>query len=234
MPLIRREPVVVAPGAVHLPDWLDDRAQHDLADSCRHWVTAAGGVRAPRMPRGGVMSVGIACLGWHWFPYGYSRTVDDGDGRRVTAFPDPLRALSGRGVTDAAAIEPLVVGDDGPAPAGGGGRSGPGFRPDVALVNWYGPGARMGMHADRDEHSPSPVVSISLGDSCIFRFGTPARRGRPWTDVVLESGDLFVFGGPSRLAYHGVPRVIEGTGAPALVGPGGRWNITVRETGLVG
>jgi alkylated DNA repair protein (DNA oxidative demethylase) len=88
------------------------------------------------------------------------------------------------------------------------------------------------MHADRDERSPAPVVSVSLGDSCVFRFGTPAGRGRPWTDVVLESGDLFVFGGPSRLAFHGVPKVFSGTGDPAIGLDRGRFNVTLRETGL--
>jgi alkylated DNA repair protein (DNA oxidative demethylase) len=90
----------------------------------------------------------------------------------------------------------------------------------------------MGMHADRDEASPAPVVSLSLGDSCVFRFGTAAGRGRPWTDVVLGSGDLFVFGGPSRLAFHGVPRVLAGTADPAVGIEAGRFNITVRQSGL--
>ena len=74
----------------------------------------------------------------------------------------------------------------------------------------------MGMHADRDERSAAPVVSLSLGDTCVFRFGTAARPGPTWTDVVLESGDLFVFGGPSRRAFHGVPKVLPGTGDPAI------------------
>jgi alkylated DNA repair protein (DNA oxidative demethylase) len=172
------------------------------------------------------MSVGIACFGWHWFPYGYSRTVDDQDGRSVAEFPSPLGALSRRAVADASAVEPAVDAGGGSTPSDAGA--------DVALINWYAPGNHMGMHVDRDERSPAPVVSVSLGDSCIFRFGNPARRGRPWTDLVLESGDLFVFGGPSRLAYHGVPKVLDGTGAPALLGSGGRWNITVRVTGLDG
>ena len=120
-----------------------------------------------------------------------------------------------------------------PVPVGGPGVEGVAcFEPDVALVNWYGPGARMGMHVDRDEHAHAPVVSLSVGDSCVFRFGTSAGRGRPWTDVLLESGDLFVFGGPSRLAYHGVPKVLPETGDPAVgVGPG-RFNVTVRQSGL--
>ncbi|MBB1031644.1 alpha-ketoglutarate-dependent dioxygenase AlkB, partial [Dietzia sp. SLG310A2-38A2] len=110
----------------------------------------------------------------------------------------------------------------------------PSYTPDAALVNLYGRDATMGLHQDRDEASAAPVVSLSLGDACTFRFGTPLHRGRPYTDVRLESGDLVVFGGPSRMAFHGVPRVFDGT-APAWcrdvlgVGPG-RVNITLRET----
>jgi len=162
------------------------------------------------------MSVEMACLGWHWFPYGYSLTVVDGDGRTVAPFPDELGELGRRAVADAYQ-DP------------GAGRA---FRPDVALINWYGPTARMGMHADRDERIAAPVVSLSLGETCIFRFGNTVTRNRPWTDVELESGDLFVFGGPSRLAYHGVPKLLPGTGDPGIGLPEGRYNITLRQTGL--
>jgi alkylated DNA repair protein (DNA oxidative demethylase) len=88
------------------------------------------------------------------------------------------------------------------------------------------------MHADRDERDPSPVVSFSLGDTGVFRFGSVIDRGRPWVDVPLESGDLFVFGGPARLAFHGVPKVLAGTSDPATGVGGGRLNITVRCSGL--
>lgn len=223
--LFPRVPEIVAPGAVLLPGWLTFDEQRDLVDSCRRWGTEAGGFHSPRV-RGGVMSVQIACLGWHWMPYRYSRRVEDGDGRPVPPLPGPLADLSRRAVDDALALEPglsatLPAAVDGSAP----------YVPDVALINWYRPGARMGMHVDRDERSPAPVVSISLGDSCTFRFGSPAGRSRPWTDVLLESGDLFVFGGPARLAYHGVPKVVPATGPPGL-GVEGRLNVTVRQSGL--
>lgn len=222
--LFGREPETVTPGAVLLPGWLDIDDQRSLAESCRRWGAEAGGFRAPHMPRGGVMSVEIACLGWHWYPYRYSRQVDDGDGRPVPPFPDRLGQLSGQAVADARTVDPSVdgqtVGDGDP------------YRPDVALINWYGTGARMGMHVDRDERSPAAVVSFSLGDSCTFRFGTPLGRGRPWTDLLLESGDVFVFGGPSRLAYHGVPRIIPGSSDPQVGVSDGRFNITVRQSGL--
>jgi alkylated DNA repair protein (DNA oxidative demethylase) len=228
--LVPREPAVVAPGAVHLPGWLDLESQRELVAACKTWSEQAGGLRSHRMPRGGVMSVQITCLGWHWYPYRYSRTVDDGDGQPVAAFPRWLSDLAQRAVNDACALDARVaaqqlIADAGPVSE---------YEPDVALVNWYGPGARMGMHADRDEASAAPVVSLSVGDTCVFRMGSAAHRGRPWTDVELESGDLFVFGGPSRRAFHGVPNVLADTVAPGTGLEHGRFNVTVRQTGLAG
>ena len=161
------------------------------------------------------MSVQMVCLGWHWAPYRYTRTADDVDGAPVTPFPSWLGELGRRAVRDAF---------DDPALAAG-------YAPDVALVNLYADGARMGMHQDRDERSDDPVVSLSLGDACTFRFGNTVNRGRPYTDVELASGDLFVFGGPARFAFHGVPKVHPGS-APDGIGLTGRLNITMRVTGL--
>jgi DNA oxidative demethylase len=214
--LIRRPRAEVAPGAVHVPGWLSTDEQAELVAAGRDWARPPAGMRATRLPSGGVMSVQTVCLGWHWIPYRYSRTADDGDGAPVKPFPGWLAELGRRAVADA-------YGDPGAAGA---------YRPDVALVNFYDEKARMGMHADREERSPAPVVSLSLGAACIFRFGNTQSRNRPWTDVELPSGDLFVFGGPSRLAYHGVPRIIPGTGVPGIGLPSGRLNITLRESGL--
>jgi alkylated DNA repair protein (DNA oxidative demethylase) len=213
-PRARRE---IAPGAVHLPDWLSTERQRELLAACRAWARPPAGLRTVRVG-GGVMSVRQLSLGWHWYPYGYARTVVDGDGAPVKPFPAWLGEWARR-VVAAAAIEP----DEG---------AGPAAHPfDIALVNFYGPKARMGMHRDSDERSPAPVVSFSLGDACDFRFGNVAGRGRPWTDVELRGGDAFVFGGPSRLAYHGVPRTRPGSGPPEL-GLDGRINVTVRASGL--
>jgi alkylated DNA repair protein (DNA oxidative demethylase) len=109
-----------------------------------------------------------------------------------------------------------------------------GYAPDAALVNFYDGAARMGMHQDKEERSAAPVVSLSIGDACVFRFGNTETRNRPYTDVELLSGDLFVFGGPSRFAFHGVPKVRQGTADPAVGLRSGRLNITLRETGLPG
>lgn len=209
--LFPRARTQVAPGAVHLPDWLDAAQQRALLDACRDWARPPAGLRTVRTPGGGTMTARQVCLGRHWYPYAYARTVVDGDGAPVKPFPRWLGELGRRAVRD-------TLG--GPAPDY-----------DIALINFYDADARMGMHRDSDEKSDAPVVSLSLGDTCVFRFGNVETRTRPYTDVELRSGDLFVFGGPSRLAYHGVPRVHAGTAPPPL-GLTGRLNITLRVSGL--
>ena len=78
----------------------------------------------------------------------------------------------------------------------------------------------------------APVVTISLGDTCTFRFAGVDRRTGPFTDIELRSGDLLVFGGENRRIFHGVPKVLPGTAPDGLGLPPGRLSITVRETGL--
>ncbi|MFE5731846.1 alpha-ketoglutarate-dependent dioxygenase AlkB family protein [Streptomyces sp. NPDC056528] len=203
--LFPRERVVVAPGAVHVPAWLSFPRQRELVDACREWGRGPFPYRRTVLPGGGVMSVRSLCLGRQWVPYRYLDAVG-------APLPGWLVSLGREAVAEA-------YGDHG------------GFAPDTALVNFYAPGARMGMHQDREERSGAPVVSLSLGDRCVFRFGNAEGRGRPHRDVELVSGDLFVFGGPSRWAHHGVPRVFPGTAEPGL-GLRGRLNITLRETGI--
>ncbi|GGL86283.1 alkylated DNA repair protein [Streptomyces fumigatiscleroticus] len=203
----------IAPGAVHVPDWLDAGAQRGLLGACREWARPPAGLRTVRTPGGGTMTARQVCLGWHWYPYGYARTVVDGDGAPVKPFPAWLGELGRRAVADAL-----------------GEREAASAAYDIALINFYDAEARMGMHRDSDERSDAPVVSLSLGDTCVFRFGNTENRGRPWTDVELRSGDLFVFGGPARLAHHGVPRVHAGTAPPEL-GLTGRLNVTLRVGG---
>jgi len=214
--LIPRPRLQVAPGAVHVPGWLTLDEQHALVAACRAWATGPVPIRHTRLPNGGVMSVRTVCVGWHWQPYRYTRTADDVNGAPVAPFPDWLVALGRRALADA--YESETAGD--------------GYTPDTALINFYDGQARMGMHQDKDERSGAPVVSLTIGDSCVFRFGNTETRTRPYTDVELASGDLFVFGGPSRYAYHGVPKVHPGTGDPATGLAAGRLNITLRETGL--
>jgi alkylated DNA repair protein (DNA oxidative demethylase) len=99
--------------------------------------------------------------------------------------------------------------------------------PEACLINFYGPDAKMGLHQDRDEADfDAPVVSLSLGDTGLFRVGG-TKRGDPTRSVRLASGDACVLGGAARLAFHGVDRILPGTST--LLAEGGRINLTMRR-----
>ncbi|WP_256762662.1 alpha-ketoglutarate-dependent dioxygenase AlkB family protein [Luteococcus japonicus] len=210
-----RPAVELPAGAHHLPGFLPLEEQRWLVERFHEW---GRGPVPPRYPLigGYPMSVQSVCLGWHWNPGRLTRRAVDQNGELVPPVPDWMVRLGHRALLRA-------TGDDEAA------RS---YVPDCALVNWYEPSARMGMHQDKEERDPAPVVSFSIGDSCRFRFGNTETRNKPYMDLELRSGDLFVFGGPSRLAFHGVTRIMPDT-APAGLGlPPGRINITLRVSGL--
>lgn len=99
--------------------------------------------------------------------------------------------------------------------------------PEACLVNFYAEGAKMGLHQDRDEKDfDAPIVSVSLGDDCLFRVGG-TKRADPTVSMRLGSGDVVVLSGPSRLAFHGVDRIYPGTSL--LLSHGGRINLTLRR-----
>ena len=103
--------------------------------------------------------------------------------------------------------------------------------PEACLVNFYEPSAKMGLHQDRDEQEfNAPVVSISLGDTCLFRIGG-TKRDDPTRSLRLASGDVVVLGGPSRLAFHSVDRIYPGTSTLLAdwFPEGGRINLTLRR-----
>ena len=205
------------PGVVHITSWLDLEAQRELVRAFRRWAAPPAGLRHPRVPTGHLMSVQSVCLGWHWRPYEYSRFADDTDGAPVKPLPREVVEL-------AQAAVGAAYGAHSPAALA--------FAPDAAIVNLYAPGARLGIHQDGDEPADAPVVTISLGDACVFRLAGVDRRTAPFTDIDMRSGDLLVFGGPNRLIHHGVPKVHPDTAPPGLDLPPGRLSITVRETGL--
>jgi alkylated DNA repair protein (DNA oxidative demethylase) len=166
----------------------------------------------PTVRGGGRMHVRMLCLGRHWNPllYRYESTRADYDGQPVPPLPGEWSDLAAQIAADA------------------------GFdcRPDICLINFYDADGRMGLHQDKDESPASladgaPVVSISLGDTARFLFGGVKRRD-PVESLLLESGDAFTFGGPARLRYHGVSRIIPGT-APAELRLDGRFNLTFRK-----
>lgn len=213
--LIPRPRRTLAPGAVHVPGWLDPDRQRALVTTCREWALQGPGIRAATLPSGATMSVRTVCLGWHWIPYRYSRTRDDQDGSPVAPFPAWLGGIGRAAVATAYADAERAAA----------------YQPDIALINHYDADARMGLHQDKDEDVLEPVVSLSIGAPCLFRFGNTEHRGKPWTDVELHSGDLVVFGDASRLAYHGVPKLLPAHDVPDTGLGGGRLNITLRVSG---
>jgi alkylated DNA repair protein (DNA oxidative demethylase) len=99
--------------------------------------------------------------------------------------------------------------------------------PDCCLINLYRDKAKMGLHQDRDEKDVSAaVVGVSLGDEALFRIGSATRGGKT-ASLALASGDVIAFGGPARLAYHGIDRIRPGTSR--LVPGGGRLSLTLRR-----
>lgn len=205
-------PEALGPGAAWLRGYLPLDEQRNVIQRCRALMEGPAGGYVPTVRGGGKMHVRMLCLGRHWNPrtYTYEQTRADHDGAPVGPVPPEFVALASR-----------VAGDAGYV-----------FEPDLCLINFYGPDGRMGLHQDKDESRASidagePVVSLSIGDTARFLFGGLRRRD-PVQTILLESGDVFVFGGASRLRYHGVTRIIPGT-APADLGLEGRFNLTFRR-----
>lgn len=204
--------IQVASGATWLRSWLSLDDQSRLVAECRARMDGPGGGYVPTVRGGGRMRVRMMCLGRHWNPltYTYQSTRLDHDGLPVGPVPDAWIDMA-----SAAAREAGFV-----------------FQPDICLINLYGAEGRMGLHQDKDEGAAAlkaglPVVSVSLGDTARFLFGGTRRRD-PVDTRFLESGDAFVFGGPARLRYHGVSRIIPGTAPPELALTG-RLNLTFRQ-----
>lgn len=145
----------LASGAIHIPDWLTLEEQQQLLHQCREWAKPPAGLYTPKMADGKPLSVRVLCLGWHWYPYKYSKTRDDSDRLPCKSFPPRLNDLAHRALQDTLPQYNR-------------------FAPDVAIVNWYDSNAKLGMHTDRSEsalvrNAGSPIISVSLGDSCLFR-----------------------------------------------------------------
>lgn len=209
----------VIPGVVHLPGFLSLEESRALVEQARGLARqVAGTPTAMVRPEvgAGQMSVYILSLGYHWQtkPYRYVRSVD---GARVPALPENYQGLVDRVLDRAAAVSDEL------SPWRGR------MRAETALVNFYPPGSHMGMHVDGNEESGAPVVSLSIGQSALFRMGNPDNRGHPYRDVSLLSGDAIVFGGPARRNYHGIPAVQPGTTPEGCGLKDGRINITIRE-----
>lgn len=182
---------------------LDVAAQTQVIDALRPVLKAAP-LFSPDTPYGKPMSVRMTsagAVGWYSDKSGYRYADTHPTGVEWPAIPAPL----------------MQIWDD---------VTGLDREPDCCLINYYGEGARMGMHQDKDEADFSwPVVSVSLGDDGMFRIGNTTRGGKT-ESIWLNSGDVVVMGGPARLTYHGVDRIRFKSSK--LLPKGGRINLTFR------
>lgn len=199
--------ITIAPGVTLTTNYLDRAARDGLLAAVRA-VIAAAPLYVPRMPRSGQpMSVRMTNCG----PLGW--VTDTARGYRYqSTHPEtgapwpPIPEILLRAWRDLAGY---------PHP------------PEACLVNYYAPDARMGLHQDKDEQDfAAPVVSLSLGETGLFRIGG-CKRSDPTVSLQLASGDAVVLGGEGRLAFHGVDRILPGTST--LLPEGGRINLTLRR-----
>ncbi|HEV7327187.1 MAG TPA: alpha-ketoglutarate-dependent dioxygenase AlkB [Bosea sp. (in: a-proteobacteria)] len=198
--------LAVAPGVTHWPGYLDAGEQAALVAELREAARQAP-FYVPRMPKTGkpfsVRMTNCGSLGW----------VSDDRGYRYQPLhpetgapwpPIPARLLR--------AWEELA---------------GYPHPPEACLVNFYEPSAKMGLHQDRDEQDfDAPVLSLSLGDTAVFRIGGTSRGGKT-VSLKLASGDALAFGGEARLAFHGIDRILAGSSS--LLPQVGRINLTLRR-----
>lgn len=198
--------IELSSGLIHLPAFFSRAEQEALVADLRD-VVAAAPLFTPLMPRTGkpfsVRMTNCGQLGW----------VSDTQGgyRYQTTHPETAEPWP-----DIPALALKAWGAGGYA-----------HGPEACLVNYYDASARMGLHQDRDEAAlDAPVVSISLGDSCLFRFGGTERKGAT-KSVRLHSGDVVLIGGAARLCFHGVDRIMAGSST--LLPRGGRINLTLRR-----
>lgn len=194
-------------GAVLLTGFARSREQA-LLDAIEQ-VAAAAPFRQMQTPGGHTMSVAMTNCGdqgWVTDRRGYRyQTTDPEQASAWPPMPPVFRQLALEAASEAGFR---------------------GFDPDVCLINRYQPGARMGLHQDRDERDFSqPIVSVSLGTPVTFQLGGLERRDKP-VRVPLQHGDVVVWGGPARLRYHGVLTLKRGT--HPLTGDL-RYNLTFRR-----
>lgn len=204
-------PTTIADGLVLFQGRLSPAHQRTLWDACRALADGPVPMYTPTVRGGKKMSVGMLCLGKHWngLTYKYEASRSDYDGLAVPPIPAEMAAIA-RDAASEAGFE---------------------MRADLCIMNFYDADAKMGVHQDKDEPPETiaagiPIVSVSLGDDARFVIGGLSRR-EPTSAVMLHSGDVLVMGGPSRLRFHGVTRILPGT-APQGTGPG-RFNLTFRQ-----
>lgn len=199
------------PGLSLYQGFISTEHQRELWAACRSLADGAIPMYQPIVRGGKKMSVGMLCLGRHWNALTYTYEPSRSDYDKLPAPPIPPAFVE---IASSAAE-----------------RAGYTFVPDICIMNFYSAESRMGVHQDKDESPETlaagvPIVSASIGDAARFVVGGLNRKD-PTRPLILRSGDVLVMGGPSRLRFHGVTRILPGT-APEHTGPG-RFNLTFRQ-----
>ncbi|KAK9066555.1 hypothetical protein SSX86_013878 [Deinandra increscens subsp. villosa] len=213
---------ILGSGMILLKRYISLRDQVDIVNLCQTWGVGPGGFYQPSHQNGAKLRLQMMCFGRNWDPETKYNKRLRSDGSEPPPLPYELISLAKTTIQDAQAHMDKL----------------PSMHPNICIVNFYSPVyGRLGLHQDRSESSDSiqrglPVVSVSIGDSAEFLYGK-SRDQMKVDSVLLESGDVLIFGGKSRLIYHGVKQVFPDT-APlqllqeTMLRPG-RLNLTLRQ-----
>ncbi|WCJ28351.1 2-oxoglutarate-dependent dioxygenase family protein [Euphorbia peplus] len=223
---------VLQPGMVLLKHYISHNRQVKIVKLCQELGLGPGGFYRPGYQGGGKLNLHMMCLGLNWDPN--TRKYEDErpiDGCKPPGVPGRLKKLVKKAIRDA---HSLIKADSEQSTAE---EMLPAMSPNICIVNFYTETGRLGLHQDRDESEESrakglPVVSFSVGDSAEFVYGDE-RDVKKAKNLVLESGDVLIFGGKSRHIYHGITSIIPNTTPSFLlqqtgIRPG-RLNLTFRQ-----
>ncbi|KAK9126783.1 hypothetical protein Scep_015629 [Stephania cephalantha] len=223
---------ILRPGMILLKNYLSPSDQIKITTVCRDLGVGTGGFYQPGYNDGAKLHLRMMCLGKNWDPqtraYGEYRSID---GTVAPAIPEDFQMLVEKAIQDSHALIKKKRKVNNPE------NILPGMQPDLCIVNFYSETGKLGLHQDRDESRESldqglPVVSFSIGDSADFLYGD-TRNVDEAKKVVLESGDVLIFGGESRHVFHGVPSINKGTAPKSLTEETnlrpGRLNLTFRK-----
>lgn len=220
---------VLRPGMVILRNYLSLADQAKIIKKCHDLGLGSGGFYQPAYENGAKLQLKMMCLGKNWDPesskYGDVRPMDK---VKPPAIPHEFYGFVEDALLDSRAVQKdSKVRDEDLLPM---------MKPDICIVNFYTTSGHLGLHQDKDESSESirkglPVVSFSFGESARFQY-SDAKDGEP-EEIVLESGDVLIFGGKSRRVFHGVSSIVSNSAPKALLEETqlrpGRLNLTFRE-----